>query len=72
MPRKRENKNYFSAPFRSYPTRNRKFEKNSKKIQKIIKYYDGFISSQNKGGNGKKNYRSVLLQPDAKKKIPKK
>ena len=29
--RKRENKNYRSVPFRSYPTRNRKLEK---KLQK--------------------------------------
>ena len=36
-PRKRENKNYRFAPFRSYLTRNRKFQKNSKKIQKIKK-----------------------------------
>ena len=42
------------VPFRSYPMRNRKFKKNSKKIQKIIKYYYGFISSQNKGGNAEK------------------
>ena len=28
--RKRENKNYRSVPFRSYATRNRKFQKNSK------------------------------------------
>ena len=33
-PRKRENKNYRSVPFRTYPTRNRKFRKNSKKIKK--------------------------------------
>ena len=39
---------------RSYMTRNRKFKKKSKKIQKIIKYYYGFISSQNKGGNAEK------------------
>ena len=32
--------------FRSYPTRNRKFQKNSKKIQKIKKQLYGFISSQ--------------------------
>ena len=32
--RNRENKNYRSVPFRSYPTRNKKFQKNSKKIQK--------------------------------------
>ena len=36
-PRKRENKNYRSVPFRSYPSRNRKFKKNSKKFQKIKK-----------------------------------
>ena len=40
MQRKRENKS-----FRSYPTRNRKFQKSSKKIQK---YYCGFILSQNR------------------------
>ena len=32
--RKRENKNCHSVPFRSYPTRNRKFQKNSKKNSK--------------------------------------
>ena len=34
-PRYRENK--IIVPFHSYPTRNRKFQKNSKKIQKIKK-----------------------------------
>ena len=47
-PRKRENKNYRSVPFRSYFIRYRKFQKNSKKIQKIKKYYYGFISSENR------------------------
>ena len=36
------------VPFRSYTTRNRKFEKNGKKIQKINKYRYGFISSLNR------------------------
>ena len=36
------------VPSRSPPTRNRKFQKNSKKIQKIKKYNYGFISSQNR------------------------
>ena len=45
--RKREIKNSHSISFRSYPTRNRKFQKNSKKIQEIKKYHYGFISSQN-------------------------
>ena len=35
-------------PFRSYLTRNRKFQKSSKRIQKIKKYDYGFISWQNK------------------------
>ena len=34
--------------FRSYSTDNRKFQKNSKIIQKIQKYHYGFISSQNR------------------------
>ena len=43
-PRKRKNKNYHSVPF---PTRNRKFQKNSKKIQKIKKHLYGIFPSQN-------------------------
>ena len=31
------------VPFRSNTIRNTKFKKNSKKIQKIIKYYCGFF-----------------------------
>ena len=34
--------------FRSYQTHNGKFQKNSKKIQKIKKYHYGSISSQNR------------------------
>ena len=45
--RKRENKNCHSVPFRSYPMRNRKFQKNSEKIQKTKQYHYGFILSQN-------------------------
>ena len=36
------------VPSRSHSTRNRKFQKNSKKIQKIKKQRYDFISSQNK------------------------
>ena len=54
MPRKRKNKNYQSVPFRSYTTRNRKFQKNSKKIQKTKKYHYGFLSSQNRLGKAEK------------------
>ena len=51
-PRKRENKNYRSVPFRSYSPRNRKFQKNSKKIQKIKKYCYGALRSQKQVGKG--------------------
>ena len=55
MMRKSKNKNYRSVPFRSYPTRNRNFQKNSKNIQKIKKYHYGFISSQNRLEKAEKN-----------------
>ena len=45
--RKRENKNCRSIPFRSHTTRNRKFQKNSNKIQKIKKDHCGLITSEN-------------------------
>ena len=44
--RNRENSNLHSVPFRSYLTRNRKFQKNSKKIKKIKEYHYGFLSCQ--------------------------
>ena len=47
MQRKRENKNFHSVLFRFYPTGNRKFQKNSKKIEKTKQSHYGFISSQN-------------------------
>ena len=46
--RKGENKNYRFVSFRSYPTRNWKFQKNSNKIEKIKIYHYGFVSSQNR------------------------
>ena len=52
--RKRENKNYRFISFRSNPTRNRKFQKNSKETQKIKKYNYGFIPSQNILGKAEK------------------
>ena len=45
-PRKRKNK--IIGSFRSYTTRNRKFQKNSKNIQQIKKYSYVFFSSQNR------------------------
>ena len=38
----------------SYPTCNREFQKNSKKIQKIKKHDYGFSSGQNKLGKAEK------------------
>ena len=49
-----EYKNYRSVPFRSYPARNLKFQKNSNKIEKIKMYHYGFISSQNRLENAEK------------------
>ena len=49
--RKRENNNCHSVPFRSYPTRNRKFHKNNKKFQ--TSHYVN-ISSQNRLENAEK------------------
>ena len=49
--RKRENKKKKVVPMSSYPTRNRKFKKNSKKINK---HHCGFFSSQNKQGKVEK------------------
>ena len=42
------------VPFCSHPTRNRKFQKNSKQFQKIKKPCDGFFSSQNRLEKAKK------------------
>ena len=64
---KGENKNCRSVPFRSYTTRNRKFQKNSNKIQKIKKYHMASIQAKigwkmlRKSEN--KNYRSVSYLP---------
>ena len=52
MPRKREYKMYRYVSF--LPARNRKFQKNKKKIPKFKKYHYGFISSQNRLENDEK------------------
>ena len=49
--RKREKK---IVPNSSYLTRNRKFQKNSKKTQKLRKHYYGFFSNQNRLGKAEK------------------
>ena len=53
-PRKRINKNYQAVPFLSNTTRNRKYQKNSKKIQKVKKHHYGLFSSQNRLENTEK------------------
>ena len=51
-PRKRGNTNYRFVSFLS--NAKLKIPNKEQKIQKIIKYYYGFISSQNKMGNAEK------------------
>ena len=41
--------------FCSYTTRNRKFQKNNKKIRKAKKYHYGFISSENRSEKDEKD-----------------
>ena len=57
------------VPFRSYPTYDRKFQKNSKKIEKIKNYHYEFVSSQNRlekdEKDRNKNFRSVSFLPNA-------
>ena len=67
-PRKGENKNYRSVPFRSYTTRNRKFEKSGKKIQKIkntiMASFQSNISWEKPRKRENKYYRSLPFQHD--------
>ena len=70
MPRKRKNKNRRSVPFRSYTTRDRKFEK--KKAKKLKKFKNTIMAScQAKIGwkrprkRKNKNYQSVPFVHDA-------
>ena len=51
-PRKKEKKKI--VPMSSDPTRNRKFQKNSKKIKEIKKHHYDFFSSQNMLGKAEK------------------
>ena len=67
--RKRENKNCRSVPFCSYTTCNRKFQKNSNKIQKIKKFMASFQSKigwKRLRRRENKNYSSVSFLPGAK------
>ena len=73
--RKSENKNYRSVPFRSNPTRNRNFEKNIKKIQKIknsiMASFHSKIGWKRARKTENKNHRSVSFLSGTKQKIKK-
>ena len=56
--RKREKKN--NCFVLSNPTRNRKFQKNSKKIQKMKTYHYGYIASQNRLKEDEKERKEKL------------
>ena len=67
----------FVVPLRSYPTRNRKYQKNSKKIQKNLKNtvmapFQATIGWKRMKKEENKNYRSVSFLPDVYYKITKK
>ena len=50
------------VPFRSLPTRNRKFQKNRRKFKKKIKKYNcGFISSQNRMEKAEREKRKIIV-----------
>ena len=64
-----KNTNYRFVSFRSNPMRNRKFQTNSKKIQKIINTIMASFQAKMRGETLRKkenkNYRYVPFQPDA-------
>ena len=47
--------------FRSYPTRNRKFKKEAKKLLKLKYYHYGNISSQNRFGKGQEREKIKII-----------
>ena len=67
--RNRANKICHSIPFRSYPARNRKFQKIAKKLKKlkytIMASFQGKIGQKMPRNRKNKNYRSVLFPHDA-------
>ena len=59
-PRKRENNNYRSVPFRSYLKRSRKFKKNSNnKKNNIMAEFQTKIGWKSLRSRENKNYRSI-------------
>ena len=74
--RKRENKNYSSVPFHSYPARNRKLKKKEKKFKKlkdtITATFRAKIGWKRLRMCENKSYHSVSFLPDEKYKTSKK
>ena len=69
MMRERENENYRSVSFRSYPTHNRKFQKIAKKFKKIkntiMASFKAKIDWKSMRKRENKNYFSISFLPDA-------
>ena len=69
MDRERPRKKKIIVLISSYQTRNREFQKNSRKIQKNKKYHYDFFSSQNGLGEAEKerknklSFRSIPTRP---------
>ena len=60
------------VPFRSHPTRNRKFQKKQQKIKKpCLASFQAKIGWKRLKKRENKNYRFVSFQPDGRQKIPK-
>ena len=49
----------------SYPTRNRKFQNNSKRIQKFRKHHHSLFSSQNRKGKAEKERKKKIVTMDS-------
>ena len=65
--RKRENKNFHSVPLRSYPTRNRKFQKIFKKLRNTtMASFQPEIGWKMPRKREYKKYRSISFLPVAK------
>ena len=68
-PRKSENKNYRSVPFRSYPTCNKKFQKKARKFKKlkntIMDSFQSKICWKRMRKRENKNYHYLSFQLDS-------
>ena len=58
---RKETKIQIIVSFRSYPMRNRKFQTNSQKIQKIIKKQSWLLFKQKSAGNGQERDKNANI-----------